>query len=117
MLRKLPDLTLVLAHLGGAAWKQSLSLAQEFHNVYFDCCEIIAWAGAPKAPTREELAQMIRQIGPDRVMMGSDFPWLSRLRRQTKSGPSLCYRRGRKMTFCPPTPGAYSPSHDPRVGS
>lgn len=28
-----------------------------------------------QAPTREEIAEVIRTVGPDRVMMGSDFPW------------------------------------------
>ena len=41
----------------------------------FDCSEIMAWTGALKAPTNLELAHIIKEIGPDRVMMGSDFPW------------------------------------------
>ena len=31
--------------------------------------------GRHNAPNDHELAQLIRDIGPDRVMMGSDFPW------------------------------------------
>jgi len=31
--------------------------------------------GAPNAPTDEDLARMIREIGPERVMLGTDFPW------------------------------------------
>ena len=60
---------------GGGAWRQTLELAQAYPNVYFDCCEIIEWAGAPNAPTDRELAQLILDVGPERVMMGSDFPW------------------------------------------
>ena len=74
-LKAFPKLTLVLAHLGGGSWKQTTTLAKAFPNVYFDCCGIIEWAGAPDAPTNQQLAQMIKDVGPQRVMMGSDFPW------------------------------------------
>jgi predicted TIM-barrel fold metal-dependent hydrolase len=75
VLREFPDLRVVLAHLGGGAWGQTESLARHFPNATFDLCEIIEWTGAPKAPTEEELAAMIRGIGPERVMLGTDFPW------------------------------------------
>ena len=74
-LRAFPDLTIVLAHLGGGAWRQTLEIARSFPNAHFDCCEILAWTGATNAPDDEQLARLIREIGPDRVLMGSDFPW------------------------------------------
>jgi predicted TIM-barrel fold metal-dependent hydrolase len=70
-----PDLTLVLAHLGGASWKQTADLARAFPRVLFDLCEIIEWTGAPKAPSVPELARLVADVGPDRVMLGTDFPW------------------------------------------
>jgi predicted TIM-barrel fold metal-dependent hydrolase len=70
-----PRLKLVLAHLGGGRWKQAQQLAEAYPAVRFDLCEIIAWAGAPGAPTHDELGQMIKGIGPERVMFGTDFPW------------------------------------------
>ncbi|MGH2405637.1 MAG: amidohydrolase family protein [bacterium] len=75
ILRRFPDLTLVLAHLGGGSWRQTAELARAFPNVYFDCCEIVAWTGAPNAPTDEQLARLINEVGPQRVMLGTDFPW------------------------------------------
>lgn len=75
VLRKFPDLTLVMAHLGGASCEQTADFAEAFPRVTFDLCEIIEWAGAPKAPSREDLAGLIREVGPARVMLGSDFPW------------------------------------------
>jgi len=74
-LRAFPDLTIVLAHLGGGAWGQTLEIARAFPNACFDCCEILAWTGATNAPSDAQLARLIREIGPDRVLMGSDFPW------------------------------------------
>jgi uncharacterized protein len=75
VMRAFPDLKLVLAHLGGGAWRQTTAFAEAFPQVTFDLCEIIAWTGSPNAPTSSELARMILDIGPERVMLGTDFPW------------------------------------------
>lgn len=75
VLKKWPRLTLVLAHLGGGQWRESQAVAEAFANVYFDLSEIIEWVGAPGAPTVAGLTQLIRAVGPNRVMFGSDFPW------------------------------------------
>lgn len=75
MLAQFPGLTVVLAHLGGGKWQDTLAVAEAFPHIAFDLCEIIEWAGAPGAPTAAELATMIREIGPGRVMLGSDYPW------------------------------------------
>lgn len=70
-----PGLPLVLAHLGGAAWRETAAFAAAFPAARFDLSEIVAWAGAPKAPSPAELVELIRAVGPERVLMGSDFPW------------------------------------------
>ncbi len=75
LLQAFPDLRISLAHLGGAAWRQTAALARDFPSVYFDLCEVIEWTGATRAPTTKQLGELIRAVGPDRVMMGSDFPW------------------------------------------
>ncbi len=73
--REFPRMTVVLAHLGGGAWRQTVDLAKAFPQVAFDLSEIIEWIGAPNAPSAEDLARMIADIGPGRVMLGTDFPW------------------------------------------
>jgi len=75
VLQRHPRLTVVLAHLGGGSWRQTLDLARAFPGLTFDLCEIVEWTGAPNAPTDEDLARMIKEIGPERVMLGTDFPW------------------------------------------
>lgn len=75
LMRSFPDLTLVLAHMGGGAWRQTAAFAEAFPQVSFDLCEIIAWTGAPNAPSSRELAKLILDVGPQRVMLGTDFPW------------------------------------------
>jgi predicted TIM-barrel fold metal-dependent hydrolase len=76
VLERHPDLPLVLAHLGGAAWREVTELAAAFPSARFDLSEIVSWSGrAPGAPTAVELSALIRAIGADRILMGSDFPW------------------------------------------
>lgn len=75
MMEEHPRLTVVLAHMGGGVWNQTLEIAKTYKNAYFDCCEIIEWTNAENAPSDEQLARLIREIGYERVMMGSDFPW------------------------------------------
>lgn len=70
-----PAMRLVLAHLGGAAFTEAVELANDFPQVSFDLSEIIEWVGAPRAPTLETLVNVIQDVGADRVMFGSDFPW------------------------------------------
>jgi uncharacterized protein len=87
-----PRLKLVLAHLGGGRWQQTCRLAAAYPNVRFDLCEIIAWCGAPGAPTHDEMGRMIKQIGAERVMFGTDFPWyqVDRTIDQVMALPHLC---------------------------
>lgn len=75
MLKAFPGLRVVLAHLGGGVWGQALEIAQTYPNAYFDCCEIMEWTDSPSGPSAKQLGQLIKDIGPRRVMMGSDFPW------------------------------------------
>ena len=70
-----PSLRIVLAHMGGAAWRQLPAVARDYPHVYFDLCEIVEQLGAPNAPDPEEMSALIRVVGVERVMMGSDFPW------------------------------------------
>jgi uncharacterized protein len=91
VMESFPGLTLVLAHLGGGRWRQTADLAQSFPALLFDLCEIIEWAGAPNAPTVDGLAALIGEIGPERVMLGTDFPWydLDRTADQVMNLPKL----------------------------
>jgi predicted TIM-barrel fold metal-dependent hydrolase len=75
VLRRFPGLPLVLAHLGGAAWRDVPALAAEFPGVRFDLSEIVSWTGSERGPSVSELGALVRSVGPERVLFGSDFPW------------------------------------------
>lgn len=74
-LKAFPKLTLALAHMGGATWRQARELAAACPNACFDVCEVIEWNRSENGPSDADLAQLIKDIGPSRVMMGSDYPW------------------------------------------
>ena len=66
-----PDLKLVLAHLGGLRMWDALRdhLLAAGENIYFDTAYVSFYMGG------EEMAELIRDIGTDRVVFGSDYPW------------------------------------------
>ena len=75
VLASFPNLTLVMAHLGMGYFDETTSLARTYPNLQFDCCAIINLTGAAGGPSDAELTALIREIGVERVMFGSDFPW------------------------------------------
>lgn len=70
-----PELKLVLAHLGGGSWRDTAAVAEAHPQVMFDLSEIVIWIGATAGPSADDVAGLVRLIGVDRVVMGSDFPW------------------------------------------
>jgi hypothetical protein len=79
VLEAFPRLTLVLAHLGSAWWDERIELAQKYPNVFFDTSQgFSAVDMLPVTPRRslaeEDAARVLRKIGVDRIMFGTDFP-------------------------------------------
>lgn len=66
-----PDLKLVLAHLGGLGMYDEVRrhLLNGGHNVYFDTAYVSFYL------KEYEMAGLIKDIGPGRVLFGSDYPW------------------------------------------
>lgn len=75
MLARHPRLPFVAAHLGGSEWRSTEAFAQAHPSALFDLCEIVEWVGSEHGPTAIQLARLIRSVGADRVLLGSDFPW------------------------------------------
>jgi predicted TIM-barrel fold metal-dependent hydrolase len=72
---RFPNLRLVLAHSGGAGWRHAPGFSRRYPSVAFDLAELLWWVGAPGAPDATGLRGLITDIGADRVLFGSDFPW------------------------------------------
>ena len=72
---RFPDLKLVMAHLGNGSWRQTRQVADAYPNAMFDCCELMEWVDRGGGPSEGELAMLMKDVGPERVMLGTDFPW------------------------------------------
>ncbi|MBW2092698.1 MAG: amidohydrolase, partial [Deltaproteobacteria bacterium] len=75
VLENYPDLTFVIAHLGHGYWNESLEMSKKYPNLFFDTSAAIHGAEGHKPLSDDEAVELIRKIGVDRVMFGSDFPW------------------------------------------
>lgn len=75
MLAAFPGLTVVLAHMGFGDFDTSAAIARDYPNAMFDCCFVINGADPLPALPDEDAAAAVRQVGPERVMFGSDYPW------------------------------------------
>lgn len=66
-----PDLKLVLAHLGGLGMYDEVRryLLSTGKNVYFDTAYVSFYL------KEDEISSLIKDIGSDRVLFGSDYPW------------------------------------------
>ena len=71
VMQKFPDLIVIAAHMGGYTTK---ALSEKYFvgtNVYFDCSE---WHNFMSA---DELTDMIRRHGVEKILFGSDYPLYS----------------------------------------
>lgn len=75
VLESFPQLTLVMAHIGTGYEDEAITLAREYSNLMFDCSAIISNTTPDGDVTEERLTAIIKEIGVERVMFGSDFPW------------------------------------------
>ena len=80
-----PGTTFVLAHIGGLGFRfwNVLALARTaddlfMDNVYFDLSATAVLV--VDSPLEEEFVWTLRNVGTDRVLLGSDYPQLSRAR-------------------------------------
>jgi hypothetical protein len=77
VLESFPDLKLVVAHLGHGFWDESVALAKKYPNVYFDTSAVICGVEKLEILPDEDAAELIRKLGVERVVFGSDYPWFS----------------------------------------
>ncbi len=72
ILEKFPDLTVIGAHLGGwSMWKKAGEMLSGYKNFYVDCSSCFGWLSP------EEVAEIIRVYGSEKVLFGTDFPMWS----------------------------------------
>ena len=70
-----PDLILVMAHLGIGYWEETRNLAKKYDTLIFDTSRAICSGKALGALKDRKAIELIRDIGVERVMWASDYPW------------------------------------------
>lgn len=76
VLEEFKDLKLILAHMGGGFWDQTVEIADKFPQVMFDTAISISYINSPTTLNDEEAADLIKTIGAERILFGSDYPWI-----------------------------------------
>jgi predicted TIM-barrel fold metal-dependent hydrolase len=77
VLEEFSDLKLILAHMGGRSWDQTVEIADKFPQVMFDTAIAISYINSPTTLDDEAAVDLIRTIGSDRILFGSDYPWIN----------------------------------------
>ena len=77
VLREFPGLKLILAHLGHGYEEDIVQLAATFDSVHSDTSLRLSRLGRPGFLTRDGLVDLIRRIGVDRVLFGTNYPFVS----------------------------------------
>ena len=75
VLSSFPSLILVMAHLGQGYPDEVRSLSSTYPNLCFDCSAIISHTNTAGSISETEFTDLIREVGIERIMFGSDFPW------------------------------------------
>jgi predicted TIM-barrel fold metal-dependent hydrolase len=79
VLKNFPDLKVVLAHLGHGFEDDVISMANEFDNLYADTS--VRLSAAPLEPdgvwNPAALVELLRRIGMERVLFGTNYPMVS----------------------------------------
>lgn len=70
VLKRFPDLKLILAHFAGSThyYDDALEVLRSFPEVYVDCSMVLATL------TPDEATSFVNKIGVDRVVFGTDYP-------------------------------------------
>jgi len=77
VVRSYPRLKLVLAHLGMGAEQDTIRLTNKYPNVFTDTSLRLHEVGQAGGWSLKETAEMFRRIGVDRVLFGSNYPFVS----------------------------------------
>jgi len=75
VLRNFPGLTVVFAHMARGYLDETLEIMRTYSNVYLDTSNVIEGTMPSHTVSGDDAVAMIRRVGCDRVVFGSDWPW------------------------------------------
>jgi predicted TIM-barrel fold metal-dependent hydrolase len=78
VLHDFPTLRLILAHMGGGFWDEAVQIARQYPQVLFDTAIAVSHVDTGPQTWLDDVraVELIRTIGADRVLFGSDYPWI-----------------------------------------
>lgn len=77
VLEQFPQLHLILAHMGHGYEKDVANLTRQFPNVFTDTSLRLSRLGSSGNWSASEVVDAIRSIGVDRVLFGSNYPFVN----------------------------------------
>ncbi len=81
VIQKYPEIPIILAHMADGNVERCLEVSKKYSNVYFDTSIVITGypeiidVNEPSWPDDKEVISIINEIGAEKVLFGSDFPW------------------------------------------
>jgi len=69
ILKKYKDFTFILGHSIHGQWKKAIEIVKNYENVYLELCAVMDERGI--------IEKFLEEIGTDRILFGTDFPWFS----------------------------------------
>lgn len=76
VLSTFPDLTLILAHLGLGYEQDVVELAARHERLFTDTSLRLSRLGRPGQPSVDQLVELIRKIGVEHVLLGTNYPFV-----------------------------------------
>jgi predicted TIM-barrel fold metal-dependent hydrolase len=79
VLEAFPRLRLILAHMGGGFWDEAINITRRYPQVMLDTAIALTAVELGGKNWLDDAAavEMIRTVGANRVMFGSDYPWIN----------------------------------------
>ena len=81
IIQKYPELPIILAHMADGNVERCLEVSKKYNNVFFDTSIVITGypeimdVNEPSWPDDKEVISIVNEIGAEKVIFGSDFPW------------------------------------------
>jgi uncharacterized protein len=79
MAQAFPGLTIILGHFGRGYYEEVVPLARKCPNLFFDTAACFQLPGSNPEGQAGLLCEMIKKVGANRVLFGSDWPWFDPL--------------------------------------
>ncbi|MBU0493780.1 MAG: amidohydrolase family protein [Chloroflexi bacterium] len=77
-LKDFPSLRLILAHMGGGFWDEAIDIVRTYPQVMLDTAIALTAVELRNKNWLDDTGavEMIRAVGADHVLFGSDYPWI-----------------------------------------